>query len=234
MNTAYSLTDSTRLLADGYVPSGCELGAPKPPRYQTALAVAALALPLSSSNLRAEQHLAALFPASSTLDSEPQDIHFLGRHTVTAAALPTTAEQLAAVQGFFGLAKTQLAAVCGVQRQTIYDWYGGKFAAERGNAKRLLELNQFVERLKAEGHASLSARLVSRLPSSGRGLLELLTKQDIDEREIGAVVAELAAFGERQRTRGAAAIQKRLGWPERPSESTAETLEANLQDFVDG
>ncbi|HEY5961135.1 MAG TPA: DEAD/DEAH box helicase family protein [Polyangiaceae bacterium] len=54
--------------------------------------------------------------------------------------LPTTGEQLAAVQSALGLNKSQLAEVCAVKRPAIYDWYAGNCAADGANAARLAQL----------------------------------------------------------------------------------------------
>jgi hypothetical protein len=51
--------------------------------------------------------------------------------------LPSTAEQLAAIQSTFGLNKSQLTVASSVKRQTIYDWYAGNFEVEGSNSERL-------------------------------------------------------------------------------------------------
>jgi transcriptional regulator with XRE-family HTH domain len=181
----------------------------------------ALAVPLSSSSARPEEHWAAVFPQYSTVLSDDQP-------------LPLTAERLAAVQTLFGLSKTQLARVCGVSRQTVYDWYAGNFEAEGANAQRLAHLYDIAEKLQLAGCRPLSARNVLRALASGNTLLEMLASDVVDRDEVGAVVAQLERATLSQRSRGAAAIRERLGWPPTSKESAEAILEANLEDFVDG
>lgn len=151
-----------------------------------------------------------------------------------AHVLPPTAEQLAAVQTCFGLSKTQLAQVCKVQRQTIYDWYAGNFQAEGDHARRLAVLFGIAGSLRNEGHRPLSARMASRVLSSGSTLLDLLSEDDIDGKEVAAIVAQLDQATVIVRSHGAAAVRERLGWPPIAEKSADETLDSNLDDFVDG
>ncbi len=147
--------------------------------------------------------------------------------------MPPTAEQLAAVQTAFGLSKTQLARVCGVQRQTIYDWYAGNFEAQGNNARRLATLHGMAERFRIEGLRALSSREVSRALSPGRTLLELLSEAEVDGTAVGTIVPQLDEMTVAARCRGAAAARERLGWAPVPKRSADETLESNLDDFVD-
>src|SRR5690606_9698811 len=137
--------------------------------------------------------------------------------------LPTTAVQLAAVQGFFGLAKTQLAAVCGVQRQTIYDWYAEKFQAEGAHARRVGQLYKLVTRLTNVGLDALSGRVATRHLMTGKTLLDALREEQIDEREVMALVAELGRAGDQQKLRGAAAARERLGWVQQSRQAAERT-----------
>lgn len=230
MNEAYSLMDAAATPQDSQVVSGVSGGAAHPMRRQMVCAMA-LTVPLTSSSAHAEQQWANLFPQSSTLHNEPPDVRPVVAKPVI---LPATATQLAAIQGFFGLAKTQLALVCGVQRQTIYDWYAGKFEAEEENARRLARLYTLVSRLRESGLASLPGRLASRALNTGKTLLDVLGENEIDERELTALVAQLGQAGKQQRARGAAAVRERLGWSAQSREAADRTREDNLEDLVDG
>jgi DNA-binding XRE family transcriptional regulator len=148
--------------------------------------------------------------------------------------MPSTAEQLAGVQSFFGLSKTQLAQVCKVQRQTVYDWYAGNFEAEGRNARRLAELYGIIEQLRRDGRKPLPSRVVARALLSGSSLLDLLSSSEVDSAAVGAIVAQLDETAASLRSRGAAAMRERLGWPASSSEVTDANLETNLNDFVDG
>lgn len=232
MNEAYSLMDAAATPQDSQAVSGVSGGAAHPMRRQTLWAMA-LTVPLTSSSAHAEQQWAGLFPQSSTLHNEPPDVRPVVAKPVTQI-LPATATQLAAVQGFFGLAKTQLALVCGVQRQTIYDWYAGKFEAEEENARRLARLYTLVSRLRESGLAPLTGRLASRALNTGKTLLDVLGENEIDEREVTALVAQLGQAGKQQKARGAAAVRERLGWAAQSREAADRTREDNLEDVVDG
>jgi DNA-binding XRE family transcriptional regulator len=199
---------------------------------QAALALA-LAVPLSSPSVRPEEQWARVFPQYSTVLSSLQE-GSPTRGTHAPRVLPHTAEQLATVQTVFGLSKTQLAQVCGVQRQTVYDWYAGNFQAEGNNERRLARLFDIAEKLQAAGRRPLSARVVTRALGSGNSLLALLTDEDADRDEIGAVVAQLEEATAAMRSRGASATRDRLGWKATSTESAEENLESNLDDFVDG
>ncbi|HMA97652.1 MAG TPA: hypothetical protein VKP30_33435, partial [Polyangiaceae bacterium] len=109
------------------------------PVVPQAAMVLAFVVPMSSSNARPEDCWAPVFEQSSSIYNSPFREKPRTRVPVDEL-LPLTAERLAAVQSFFGLSKTQLAQVCRVQRQTIYDWYAGNFEAEGDNASRLRRL----------------------------------------------------------------------------------------------
>ena len=197
---------------------------------------AALALmlsSLSSSSTRPEDYWAAVFyQSTTTLGSVPDTVGLKGGRS--HQVMPSTAEQLAGVQSFFGLSKTQLAQVCKVQRQTVYDWYAGNFEAEGRNARRLAELYGIIEQLRRDGRKPLPSRVVARALLSGSSLLDLLSTTEVDGAAVGAIVAQLDETAASMRSRGAAAMRERLGWPASSSEAVDANLETNLNDFVDG
>jgi len=193
----------------------------------------ALAVPMSSSSARPEDCWARVFDQSSSVYNSPFSEKPTARIEVQDV-LPVTAELLAAVQSFFGLSKTQLAQVCRVQRQTIYDWYAGSFEAEGDNARRLTRLYNLAEGLRSEGREPLSTRVVRRALSSGNTLLDLLAGDDVRLVEVAGVVAQLDQATSERRTRSAAAARERLGWGPTTEEAAARNLEANLEDVADG
>lgn len=202
-------------------------------RSQALLATLALAVPLSSSSTRAEEKWVSMFPQSSTVHAFLPDVR-VAKRSNAPRPLPATAEQLALVQTFFSLSKTQLASVCGVQRQTVYDWYARSFEAAGDNARRLAKIFKIVQRLQTAEPSPLSARLLKRPLESGASLLVMLSAPDLHADEIASVVTQLQAANETMRSRGAAGIRARLGWPARSQEAGQKNLEANLEDFVDG
>jgi hypothetical protein len=190
---------------------------------------------LTSPDVRAASHWAFLFPQSSGLHSDPPEAELILRgHIQEPSLLPTTAEQLGRVQAFFGLSKSLLAKACGVQRQTIYDWYAGNFEAEGGNAERLQRLWRLTERLSASGVASVPSTMIQRKRHDGSSLAALLTEQQLDDSAVERLCHQLLATTMERRERGAAALRRRLGWKDADETSRAETLSSNLDSFVDG
>jgi len=122
-----------------------------------------------------------------------------------------------------------LAAVCGVQRQTIYDWYAEKFEAEGENARRITQLYELVTRLKASGLAALSGRVVARSLTTGETLLDVLSEKHIDEPRLTALLTQLGKASAQQKARGAAAARERLGWPRQSQEAADQVLQSNLE-----
>src|SRR5439155_1457842 len=127
--------------------------------------------------------------------------------------VPETAEKLAVVQARFGLNKTQLAQVCQVQRQTIYDWYAGRFDAEGKNAKRLDELYSLA-RDSASLVNAVSPKLTDKALASGKSLFALLSARTLKEVELKTALSELRALADRRRPT-LAERRAALGFPER-------------------
>lgn len=148
----------------------------------TALAFVA---PMSSPNSHAEQAWLRMFPQSSTVSLAVRDVRS-AKSSRAPRVLPSTAEQLTRLQTFFALSKTQLAQVCGVQRQTIYDWFAGNFEAEGNNARRVAQLFGIAREMKAGGAQPLSARDLARALSDGTTILSLLAAADASPERVGA------------------------------------------------
>jgi DNA-binding XRE family transcriptional regulator len=148
--------------------------------------------------------------------------------------LPTTAEQLAEVQRCFGLTKTQLALVCDVQRQTIYDWYARHFEAEADNARRLGALYKLARFLRTAGLQPLAPKLVERKLDQGQALLDLLRAPVPDQRAIRNVATHLNTLAVARRERSAAAVRERYGWKPLTQDQRDENLDSNLDSLSDG
>lgn len=206
---------------------------PRAPARPGFVGTLVLVAPLSSSSLVAEEHWAKMFPQSSTVFATHPDVQ-PAKAGAAPRALPATAKQLAVIQSFFGLSKTQLAKACKVQRQTVYDWYAGKFEAEGANARRLAELFAIARGLEEGGRRPLSAKLVRRALASGLTLLDLLTAEVIDADKVVRVFSALDAQNAQRRAKGAVALRERLGWARPTTQSENESLEDNLDTLVDG
>lgn len=205
------------------------LGKVNPPGGGPALRAAFLK-PLSSGDPYPERHWMAHVVLEYSTSSALLSVYSVS-HT-EAQTLPPTAVQLASVQGFFGLTKKQLAEVCGVQRQTIYDWYAKKFEAEGEKARRLSRLFGLAERFKREGLKAVSERSSRRPLKSGETLVDLLTDED-REKDLTMLVRELNWQDEEQRSKSAQAARERLGGRTLSLEERNSILEENLEDVVD-
>lgn len=147
--------------------------------------------------------------------------------------LPSTAEQLAAVQSALGLNKSQLADVCAVRRQTIHDWYAGNFAAEGANAARLAQLYRVVTTLRNAGLRSLPLRTVDKALARGGTLLSLLCAEELNAGAIQGAVAEIQAASSAPKE-SARAQRERLGLAPLSEEQRQANLDSNLDDFLAG
>jgi DNA-binding XRE family transcriptional regulator len=199
---------------------------------QTVLWATLALAPLSSSSVHAEREWVKMFPQSSTINAAIPDVA-KEKPARAPQALPKTAHQLTALQAFFGLSKTQLAQLCGVQRQTVYDWLAGNFEAEGGNARRLAKLFGITEFSKKAGARPLSGRDLLRPLSDGTTLLAQLASEDATAEGIACLAMQFEQ-GSAAKDQTAAAIRTRLGWQRESAEATARNLDANLDDFTDG
>jgi len=153
-----------------------------------------LGLACSSSNAEPVAPWLERFPIVSTARST--EVMF--RRPRASIAVPDTAEKLAVIQTRFGLNKTQLALVCQVQRQTVYDWYAGRFYAEGKNAQRIDDLYS-IARNSANILNAVSPRLCDKTLESGKTLVALLSARTLRDREIKAALGELRTVADRRK-----------------------------------
>lgn len=195
-------------------------------------AVLSVGVGLSSSASEDVLRKRALISQSSTTSTFAPDPLPLIRKSIQKA-LPSTSEQLKSIQSVFCLNKTDLAKVCQVQRQTVYDWTGGKYPATGDNERRLSALFQIASTLKAEG-TSLGARVAARRLESGESVLSLLTESPLNVNAIVSATAALAAPTQVRPADGARALMQRHGLSTPSDARQAQTLEDNLSGLVDG
>lgn len=138
--------------------------------------------------------------------------------------------QLTAVQTRFGLSKVDLAKACGVQRQTVYDWYKDKFVPMSENARRLSALFDLAKEAKTRGILALNPRLAIRPLTSGRRLPELLAAETLDREEIHRALAELSGIESTRQLRSARTVRESLDWDEPSSEGQEANLRNNLRE----
>ncbi len=192
-------------------------------RRLAATSLVLLGLACSSSHVEPVAPWLEHFPIVSSVRGP--EITYRRPPPITTA--PNTAEKLAAIQGRFGLNKTQLAQVCQVQRQTIYDWYGERFEAEDKNAERLGELYLLARELAT----SLSTKLSERPLVSGKTLLALLSARSLKQTDIMAAISELRAIADRRKPT-LAERRAAQGFPERSADERRSLLAATLDDVI--
>lgn len=151
------------------------------------------------------------------------------------AAIPAqrTPEKLAHVQARFGLNKTQLAQACQVQRQTIYDWYAGRFEAEGKNAQRLDELYRLALSIEQSFPMAIPSKLSDKALANSKSLSALLSTRTLREAEIRSAVAELVTMAN---TRRPSLAQRRaaLGLLSPTASERRENLAETLDDLIEG
>lgn len=144
---------------------------------------------------------------------------------------PSTGEQLAAVQSAFGLNKSQLAGVCAVKRQTIYDWYAGIVEAEGANAARLAQMYRVVTTLRSAGLRSVPSRSLDKLLAGGGTLLRLLCAEELNAGAIREAVGQVQAASGAPKESARSQLE-RLGFTPLTAEQEREQLESNLDYFI--
>jgi transcriptional regulator with XRE-family HTH domain len=82
------------------------------------------------------------------------------------------AEDLAQIRSVFKTTVTELATLCGVSRQAVYDWQAGKAMAPE-NAAKLAELAKAADLFVGEGLTSTS-RLLRRPIKAGKTLFDVV------------------------------------------------------------
>lgn len=144
-----------------------------------------------------------------------------------------TPDKLAHIQARFGLNKTQLAQACQVQRQTIYDWYAGRFEAEGKNAQRLDELYKLALSLEQSSPTPIPSKLTEKALANSKSLSELLAARTLREAEIRSAVSELMAIASSRRP-SLAQRRAALGLSSPSASERRETLAGTLDDLSKG
>lgn len=197
--------------------------------------VLTMAAGLTTSSIADEHELLRFYalPLSSTTLSSPPSLRPLPiRMNPAAMLLHTTAEQLGKIQESFSLNKTQLARICKVQRQTIYDWFAQNFEAVDDNAERLAQLFAIAIQFKTVNGPPLDSRAATRTLASGETLLELLTSDRVDEAKVLAACEALSRITERRNSGSSAReLREKFGWEEPTEGRSREILEGNLDDL---
>jgi hypothetical protein len=132
----------------------------------------------------------------------------------------TIPDQVAEVKAAFGLSVSQLAAVMGVKRPTIYSWFNdeGTQTLRRANRERIFELSHYASEWNERSLVSAQKYISVDLTGDG-SLLELLCKPALIRNEIyRAFDAMLEAFkkSDKSAIRGIGARLRDKGYAEIP------------------
>jgi len=132
---------------------------------------------------------------------------------------------------YLGLTKTQLKDICGVSRQTLYDWLDGKFEPDADNAARLQEIHKAALVVPRGARRPLKAALLSQPILGAETLLDLLRKPRLDFAVLQDAIAMLAERSGQAERRSAKALRERLGFSPSKREAQDQVLADNADDL---
>jgi hypothetical protein len=104
-------------------------------------------------------------------------------------------EQLQDVQAALALNKSELAAMLGVARPTIYEWLAGKDPSA-ANSTRLTRILRALRRAGVSGSRPLNARFVRAPREDGATLLSALGAETLDESVVARMLRETREQGD--------------------------------------
>lgn len=137
-------------------------------------------------------------------------------------------EALLLAQKNLGLTKTSLAKICGVSRQTIYDWLNERYESEIINHPRLRLLYQFANHSDV-CKQPIYSRLTKIKTSIGLSLVELLSQNNVSLKKVEKALLELVVHSKKRTLRSAKVVRKELGWTEHSEQDCV----ANMSEVVD-
>jgi transcriptional regulator with XRE-family HTH domain len=167
------------------------------------------------------------FPQNTALFTlvEPEVVR---RPARLVAPIPT-GERIRDILRYLGLTKTQLKDICGVSRQTLYDWLEGKFEPDTDNAARLQEIHSAALVVPQRARRPLSAAVLTRPVLGKETLLDLLRRPRLDLGVLNEAIALLAERSGEREQRSAKALRERLGFSAAKRED--EVLADNADDL---
>jgi DNA-binding XRE family transcriptional regulator len=118
---------------------------------------------------------------------------------------------LEAAQARLGLSKSSLARICGVTRQTIYDWINEAHEPGVENILKLELLDKLLSSRSLHTH-SLSPAWAKRKTVKGVSLLEVLQRSEIDLELALNVLDELVTLFAKHTERPTQTTRSQLGW----------------------
>jgi transcriptional regulator with XRE-family HTH domain len=169
------------------------------------------------------------FPQNTALFTlvEPE----LVRRPARLVAPIPTGERIRDILRYLGLTKTQLKDICGVSRQTLYDWLEGKFEPDADNAARLLEIHSAALVVPQRARRPLSSAVLTQPVLGKETLLDLLRKPRLDLDVLHEAIALLAERSGEREQRSAKTLRERLGFSAAKRESQDDVLADNADDL---
>jgi len=144
----------------------------------------------------------------------------------------SASQRLRDVLRYLSLQKTDLKDICGVSRQTLYDWLAGKFEPDTEKASRLRDLHELASMVAATG-SPLRAATLSEPLVGGRSLLDSLRAPRLDMASLRDAMSALTRQSEDRNRHSARETLKRLGFPPITEETMRANLEHNLRGLPD-
>jgi transcriptional regulator with XRE-family HTH domain len=153
-----------------------------------------------------------------------------GRTVVRARAPIPAATRINDLLRYLGLTKTQLKDICGVSRQTLYDWLAGKFEPEGSNAARLAAIHDLALQVPLRARTPIRAALLSQPLFGTDTFLDVLKAPRLDQARLEAGLSALLEQTSARDSRSARSTLERLGFAP-PSDVTKESILAeNMED----
>jgi transcriptional regulator with XRE-family HTH domain len=118
--------------------------------------------------------------------------------TVLGNVQNSIAQAIFRIREIFKLTITELAALSGVSRQTVYDWQSGK-GITVVHADRLEELSKAAD-LFADSGLSISPRILRRKLTSGKTLFDVIRDGEPAEEATRSLIQMLRREGEQRRS----------------------------------
>jgi hypothetical protein len=170
-------------------------------------------------------------PAELSRSSTIYSVSPRKRLDVRPLTLPPFPDQLAEVQVWLGVNKVQLARICRVERQTIYDWFAKNYEPIGANAHRVAQLYRLAVHIRDRAGRPLDTGVPERQLADGSSLLTRLTESTIDLPQALEVTNALLGGADNSPSRTGDALRDRLGWKPIDETQRRDNLKYNLDSL---
>ena len=149
--------------------------------------------------------------------------------TPAAPLADRAAQVLQKAQQRLGLSKSALARICGVTRQTIYDWLNEVHEPAAENLPKLDMLEALMSSRQLSHH-TLSRKWTKRQLTHGLSLMDVLVREEVDLDLALNLIAEITQLIDAQRVsaRAHTTARERLGWTELSDAQCERIIETSL------